>query len=62
MMFEHKDGRSDRTGKDIPPYDLNAPIIDITDDDYGIWYMDALMTRIAMKARPFALQQDHEEP
>ena len=28
-------------GKDIPPYDLNAPIIDITDDDYGIWYMDA---------------------
>ena len=41
MMFEHKDGRMIELGKDIPPYDLNAPIIDITDDDYGIWYMDA---------------------
>ena len=40
MMFEHKDGRMIELGKDIPPYDLNAPIIDITDDDYGIWYMD----------------------
>ena len=41
MMFEHKDGRMIELGKDIPPYDLNAPVIDITDDDYGIWYMDA---------------------
>ena len=29
---------------DIPdplPFDINAPVIDIPDDDYGIWYMDA---------------------
>ena len=28
---------------DIPdplPFDINAPVIDIPDDDYGIWYMD----------------------
>ena len=41
MMFEHKDGRMIELGKDIPPYDLNAPVIDINDEDYGIWYMDA---------------------
>ena len=22
-------------------YDLDAPVIDISDDDYGLWYMDA---------------------
>lgn len=41
MMFEHKDGRMIELGKDIPPYDLSADIIEIQDDDYGIWYMDA---------------------
>ncbi len=40
-MFEHKDGRMIELGKDIPPYDLTADVIDISDDDYGIWYMDA---------------------
>ena len=28
---------------DIPdplPFDVNAPVIDIHDDDFGIWYMD----------------------
>ena len=24
------------------PFDINADVIDITDDDYGLWYMDAL--------------------
>jgi uncharacterized repeat protein (TIGR03943 family) len=24
------------------PYDMNADVIDITDDDYGIWYMDLM--------------------
>jgi len=24
------------------PFDINAPIIDIKDDDYGLWYMDAV--------------------
>ena len=41
MMFEHKDGRMIELGKDIPPYDLDAPVIEISDEDYGIWYMDA---------------------
>lgn len=24
------------------PFDLNAPVIDVADDDYGIWYMDCV--------------------
>lgn len=24
------------------PFDINAPVIDIKDDDYGLWYMDAV--------------------
>ncbi len=24
------------------PFDINSPVIDIKDDDYGLWYMDAL--------------------
>jgi len=24
------------------PFDINAPVIDIKDDDYGLWYMDAI--------------------
>lgn len=41
MMFEHRDGRMIELGKDIPPYDLSADVIEISDEDYGIWYMDA---------------------
>ena len=41
MMFEHKDGRMIELGKDIPPYDLDAPVIEITDTDYGLFYLDA---------------------
>ena len=31
--------------EDIPeelPYSLDAPVIEIEDDDYGIWYIDAM--------------------
>ena len=41
MMFEHVDGRMIELGRDVPPYDLNADVIEIEDDDYGIWYIDA---------------------
>ena len=26
----------------VLPFDINAPVIDISDDDYGLWYMDAI--------------------
>lgn len=42
MMYEYADGTV--TGDDIVdelPFDLDADVIDIKDEDYGIWYLDA---------------------
>lgn len=41
VIFEDANGEM----QDIPeelPYDLEAPVIQIEDDDYGIWYIDAM--------------------
>ena len=41
IAYEFKDGSV--AYDDIPaplPFDINAPVIDIPDDDYGIWYME----------------------
>ena len=41
IAYEFKDGSV--AYDDIPdplPFDINAPVIDIHDDDFGIWYMD----------------------
>ena len=41
IAYEFKDGSV--AYDDIPdplPFDVNAPVIDIHDDDFGIWYMD----------------------
>ena len=41
IAYEFKDGSV--AYDDIPdplPFDINAPVIDIPDDDYGIWYID----------------------
>lgn len=42
VMFEAEDGNNGFDDEIDLPYDLNAPIIDIEDDDYGIFYLDAL--------------------
>ncbi len=42
MIYEYTDGTL--AGDDIPdelPFDLDAPVIDISDEDFGIWYLDA---------------------
>ena len=39
--FEDEEGDPIDPGMDIPPYDLNAEIIQIEDVDYGLWYLDA---------------------
>lgn len=43
IIFEMKDGsvaQDENTEEDLP-YDVKADIIDIHDDDFGIWYVDA---------------------
>lgn len=42
IAYERADGTVDNGEMEELPYDLNQDIIDITDMDYGIWYMDAL--------------------
>ena len=42
IAYERSDGTIDENDLEELPYDLNQEIIDISDMDYGIWYMDAL--------------------
>ena len=42
IAYEREDGSIDENDMEELPYDLNQDIIEITDMDYGIWYMDAL--------------------
>lgn len=42
IAYERADGTLDNGDMEELPYDINQEIIDISDMDYGIWYMDAL--------------------
>lgn len=43
LIFEKAGGDViEVSGEDILPYDLKAPVIEIKDDDFGIWYVDAM--------------------
>lgn len=45
FFFENVDGSAEDYMDDSePPFDLDAPIIEISNEDYGIWYMDAMNT------------------
>jgi uncharacterized repeat protein (TIGR03943 family) len=41
LYFENDDGTSEDYGAGMPPpYDMDAPIIEIKDADYAVWYRD----------------------
>lgn len=40
VVFEMKDGTINNDVKEELPYDINADVIEVADDDYGIWYID----------------------
>lgn len=40
VIFEMTDGSINNNIREELPYDLDAPLIDIEDDDFGIWYLD----------------------
>ena len=42
VLFESEDGEDGFDDEIDLPYDLNAEVIEIEDDDYGIFYLDAL--------------------
>ena len=42
IIYEMKDGTISPLTDEEMPFDLRADVIEINDDDYGLWYMDAL--------------------
>ena len=43
IFLENEDGTSeDYANDDTPPFDMDQEIIDIPDDDYGIWFVDVM--------------------
>lgn len=42
VVFEGMDGKMLPMGEEDLPFDLNADVIEITEDDFGIWYIDAM--------------------
>ena len=42
VIFENEEGEMDDIFQDEMPFDINAPIIEIQPEDYGIWFVDAM--------------------
>ena len=43
IFLEFEDGTSeDYINDDTPPFDLEQPLINIPDDDYGVWFVDVM--------------------
>lgn len=42
IVYVRADGTIDENDREELPFDLNADVIEITDMDYGIWYLDAM--------------------
>jgi uncharacterized membrane protein YcgQ (UPF0703/DUF1980 family) len=42
MVYELEDGTIDESDAEELPYDMSSDYLDITDADYGLWYLDAL--------------------
>ena len=42
VIFEDEEGENDDNFGDQMPFDVNAPVIEIPPEDYGIWFVDAM--------------------
>lgn len=42
VIFEDEDGEIENIFQDDVPYDMNASVIQIRPEDYGIWYVDVM--------------------
>ena len=42
VIFEDEEGEIENIFQDDVPYDMNAPVIQIRPEDYGIWYVDVM--------------------
>lgn len=42
IIFEDEEGELGNLFEEEMPFDINAPVVEILPEDYGIWYLDAL--------------------
>ena len=42
VIFEDEEGEMEDIFQDELPFDINAPIVEIPPEDYGIWFVDAM--------------------
>lgn len=42
VIFEGEEGEMENIFQDEMPFDLNAPVVEILPEDYGIWFVDAM--------------------
>ena len=42
VIFEDEQGEVENIFENDVPYDLDAPVIEIRPEDYGIWYVDMM--------------------
>ena len=66
IIFEDEEGKIEDIFAEEMPFDVNADVIDIMDEDYGIWFIDAMdhpetyngkvvaFTAMVLKSREFA--------
>lgn len=56
VVFEKEDGSQLEFEEELP-FDINADVIEISDVDYGIWYIDAMDHRRSMQERPYSTKE-----
>ena len=55
--FEDEEGEIEDIFAEKMPFDVDADVIEIMDEDYGIWFVDAWITRKLTKEKPYPLPQ-----
>ncbi len=51
VIFENEQGEIENIFTDDVPYDLNAPVVEILPEDYGIWFVDVMENQEKYKGK-----------
>jgi uncharacterized repeat protein (TIGR03943 family) len=42
IFLEYENGDSEEYDSGLPPFDMTQPVLDLSDEDYGVWYTDVM--------------------
>lgn len=42
IYLDFTDGTTEDYDSGVPPFDMSTPVLELSDDDYGVWYTDAM--------------------